>query len=280
MATKADLRTRLQRRLGLGVVSAVEQERLGEALNSGIARALSDGVPGLAHDVFIGMPLPEFGLTSATAAAGSSTITLVLDSGSLNAQPHDILVVDVAGTETKFLIRKQTAALTVDVGIPATAALSGGTASKLIQRSLRLPSSGQISSVYRVGSAANAQRLSIEPNRAHRDPFETGAPAYYEQRYDDYNNTSFISLWPAPNNTSDQFAVVQAGFLTRLDSDSDTLSFPEEALDAILERSRMAYITWTGAADSVEYSAAIRSVEDTSDSLKNSSNAQQIFYKT
>ena len=69
-------------------------------------------------------------------------------------------------------------------------------------------------------------------------------------------------------------------FKTVLDEDSDTLSFPEEALDAVIERARNAYITWSGAANADDLSASFRAVRDTSDAIKNSSNAKQIFYKT
>jgi hypothetical protein len=49
----------LKRRLGLGVVSDVETARLNEALQSGLYRALIDGIPGIAYDVYMFTP-PRF----------------------------------------------------------------------------------------------------------------------------------------------------------------------------------------------------------------------------
>ena len=51
-------------------------------------------------------------------------------------------------------------------------------------------------------------------------------------------------------------------------------------LDAILERARDCYLTWTGSANQNDITASYRALRDTSDALKNSSNPKQIFYKT
>ena len=278
MATRSDLRTRLQRRLGLGVVSALEQERLNEAVNSGLARAISDGVPGLAHDTFVGSVLGTLALTSAVTAANSSSVTIAgAVAVTAKVMPHDILIVDVAGTKTKFIIRDVIDATHVDIGIPATAALSGGSASTIERRALILPTTGQVSSII-PDSANRGKGLSRDPLVAKREPFDTGTAHYYEQRYSKKHEVSFASLWPAPTST-DQFTVVQSQHDSRLASDSDEVRFPEEALDAILERARMAYITWAGVIAPTAIALASDAVRDTSDSLKNTSNARQVFVK-
>lgn len=58
------------------------------------------------------------------------------------------------------------------------------------------------------------------------------------------------------------------------------MPFPEEVLDAILERARDAYLVWSGAANQNDLTASYRALRDTSDALKNSANARQTFYKT
>ena len=279
MATKTALLTRLKRRLGLGVVSSVEEERLGEALNSGIARAISDKVPGLSHDTFVGSVSGDLSLTTAVISVGGTTATLASENPVSNrVYPHDILVVDVSGTETKFLIRDVKDTDEVELGSIAPTAYSGGSSSKIIRRSIPLPTTGQIISVYRLGSTSKTTRLAYEPFYAHHDPYDTGTAKYFEQRFSETQNKSFISLWPAPAVT-DQFTIVQARYVSRLDSDSDTLVFPEEALDAILERARLAYLTWVGTHAPTTVGMAIEAVRDSTDSLKNSSNAEQIFIK-
>ena len=280
MATRTALRTRLQNRLGLGVVSAVEQDRLDEALNAGIGRAISDGVPGLAHDVLTGTPFGELALTSVAVTADSSDVVLVgANPTTTHVMPHDILVVDVGGTETKFLIRDVKDANEVNIGVVATASLSGGSDSKIIRRSLPLPTAGQVISVYRHSTkGGNTRQLVYEPISALRQPFKTGTPAFFEQRYSRVTNTSFISLWPAPDDTN-QYTVVQTRFGSTLSTDGAELQFPEEAIDAILERARWAYLVWIGNVGQVDATLSNQAVRDVSDVLKNTSNKSQVFVK-
>ena len=286
MATLATLRTRLKRRLGLAVVSAAEQSRLGEALNSGIARAISDGVPGLSHDTYIGATYGTLGLTDCTVTANSSTVTSINCDGATDnivthsVFPHDILVVDVGGTQTKFLIRDVLRDVELDIGSPAVASLEGGTDSYIIRRSIKLPSTGQVISVHRLGSSNKTTQLTADPMWALVEPFKTGTSSrYYEQRYSETQGSSFLSIWPAPDDATIQYVITQTRFKAEMTSDSDELKYPEEALDAVLERARLAYLTWKGTADQVDAAMTGQAVRDTADSLKNSSNAEQIFTK-
>jgi len=282
MALKSALRDRLKRRLGLGVVSDLEKERLGEALNAGIARAYSDGVPGLAHETFLGTIPTEIALNTAPVVADSSAVAVtVTGGGTPKFYPHDILHVDVGGTVTKFLIRAGGTLGTdsADIGIPASAALTGSSSSKIVRRSLILPSHGQVLSIYRIDSGGKSHRLSYEPLIAKRDPFETGTAHYFEQRYDSNSGSSIASLWPSPSATTDQFVVEQRNSQTDLSADSSTLTIPSAAFDAILERALMAYMSWVGTAIPTNAALMTESVRDTADSLKNSSNATQIFTK-
>ena len=286
MATRSDLRTRLQRRLGLGVVSALEQERLNEALNSGIARAISDGVPGLSHDAFVGSVYGEFvttGTVTASAGATSFRFTESADNPiTANVYPHDILSVVDSGVTTKFLIRDTKDADEVDIGAPVPKTYTGaGTSSTVIRRAIPLPTTGQVVGVYRHSGSETPKttRLSYEPLYAHQNPYKTGTPKYYEQRYSETQAKSFVSLWPAPTDNTDQFTIVQTRFVSRLTADSDTLLFPEEALDAILERARLAYITWAGTHAPTKVALASDAVRDSADSLKNTANSNQVVVK-
>jgi len=280
VATKSQLRTRLQRRLGLGVVSPVESERLGEALNSGIARAISDGVPGLTHDTFVGSVSGELALTSATIADGGTTVTLVgADPTDTRVYPHDILQVVDSGVTTKFIIRDVVDDNEVDIGAPSPQAFTGDATSVILRRAIELPTTGQIISIHRIGGIGSSSRLAYEPLYTHDDPFKTGTPKFFEQRFSAVQNKSFVSLWPAPTEIADQFTIVQTHYLSRLDSDSDTLAFPEEALDAVLERARMAYLTWVGVHAPTTVAMAQNAVMDSTDSLKNTSNSNQIVVK-
>ena len=274
MATRLILRTRLKRRLGLGVVSAVEDERLNEAINSGLARALSDGVPGISSSMFVGSPLGDLAVTAATAARSATIFVSGNSVTSYKVMPHDILTLDTVGTQ--YLIKDVIDPGSVSIGVPASVT-EASQAATITRRSLILPSTGQVTAVIPVGSG---DALAREPSLAHRDPFKTGTPRFYEQRHSEGQSASFISLWPAPTDITKQFTIRQSQFKAELDSDTDTLGFPEEVLDAILERARDCYLTWSGSANQNDLTASHRALRDTSDSLRNSSNTKQIFYKT
>ncbi len=279
MATRSELRTRLQRRLGLGVVSLVEREKLNESINSGIARAHSDGVPGLARWQMTGGVLGRLDLTSVTVTTHSQDVSITGPHLQNNhVHPRDILVVvEASGDITKFLIEDIHGASSLHLGLRANKDISGTSDSYILRRTIQLPSSGQVVKVFPVGRSST--ELQREPDLIYREPFKEGTALYYEQGFSDLHNESSVSLWPAPSDTSLQWTVIQAQAKVRLELDTDTLDYPEEALDAVLERACMAYRTW-GSGGSVGLSASSVSVRDTADSLKNSSNPKQIFYKT
>lgn len=284
MATRADLRTRLKRRLGLGVVSDVETARLNEALQSGLYRALIDGIPGIAYDVYTASVAGEVALSTVTGTESNTTLNLSGDGISSQTErehnsPQDIVVCDESGTVTKFLIRKMGPAISqIDTGYPLERAYSGGSDSKLIRRSIPLPTTGQVTAIYR-GSGQRRNMLQFDPMLARRDPFATGTPEFFEQRYDDFNARSFVSLWPAPTET-ERFTVVQMESDYQMSDDAHDLNWPEAALDAILERARMAWLTWCGTANQIKASMAISAVNDTADALSNTANTKQIYTKT
>lgn len=284
MATRSELRTRLKRRLGLGVLSAVETERLNEAINSGLARAETDNIPGLNRWEMTGSVLGRLDLTDGCTLTQHDEAVQCGISGphiqNEKVHPRDILVVvEADGTETKLLIEDVNGSRTIHLGIPSNRTITGTSDSYIIRRSLQLPSTGQIVSVLPVG-ANSSDGLSREPAHALRRPYSEGTPKYYEQNFSDLHDISSVSLWPAPTDTSLQWTVTQTQYKPRMATDGDSLEYPEEVLDAILERARDCYITWTGAANQNDITASYRALRDTSDALKNSSNPKQVFYKT
>lgn len=284
MATRSELRTRLKRRLGLGVLSAVEQERLNEAINSGLSRAETDNIPGLNRWEMTGSILGRLDLTDGCTLTQHDEAVQCGNAGphiqNEKVHPRDILVViEADGTETKFLIEDVNGSRTLHLGIPSNRTITGTSNSYIIRRSLQLPSTGQIVSILPV-NAKTADGLAREPSLALRDPFKEGTARFYEQNFSDLHDTSSVSLWPAPTDTTLQWTVTQTQYKPRMASDSDSLEYPEEVLDAVLERARDCYMTWTGAANQNDITASYRALRDTSDALKNSSNPKQVFYKT
>ena len=97
MATRSELRTRLKRRLGLGVLSAVEQERLNEAINSGLSRAETDNIPGLNRWEMTGSVLGRLDLTDGCTLTQHDEAVQCGNGGphiqNEKVHPRDILVV-------------------------------------------------------------------------------------------------------------------------------------------------------------------------------------------
>ncbi len=266
------------------MLSAVEQERLNEAINSGLARAETDNIPGLNRWEMTGSVLGRLDLTDGcTLTQHSATVTCAPTGPHIQNEkvhPRDILVVvEADGTETKFLIEDVSGSRTIHLGIPANRSITGTSDSYILRRTIELPSTGQIISVTPVGGSAS-DGLSREPNYTNANPFKEGTPKAYQQDFSDLHEVSSVSLWPAQTDTTKQYTVVQTQYKPRMATDSDTLEYPEEVLDAILERARDCYLTWTGAANQNDLTASFRALRDTSDALKNSSNPKQIFYKT
>jgi len=101
----------------------------------------------------------------------------------------------------------------------------------------------------------------------------------FTQGYDGRGSgSSFIGLYPAPTSATESL-IIQADFYDELDEDADKVFFPEPALDAILERSRLAYLSWTGESDQIRVGLAQAVVADTADELTNTSNPTKVFRK-
>lgn len=242
------------------------------------------------------------------ASTGDTSAAWDFRSDTMGVLPQDIVKYVSSGGTRQYLVREVTgftegvaspaaeAYNTIDVGAPlvdATGAAAAGT--KIVRRGIRLPTSGQVIAVYQVNSAGKTTRLQYSPLHAMDDPFKQGATAqFFEQRWDrtgeegssssSYTARSYVSIWPAPATSANQydgagqFKIVQARQAPKFASTA-ILPYPEEVLDAIMERARLAYLTWSGNINQVDAAMATESVRDISDAFRNSSTAEQVFIK-
>jgi len=101
-------------------------------------------------------------------------------------------------------------------------------------------------------------------------------PNYFHQGYSDAHDASFISLWPAPS-AARRVAVYQSKFNPKITADGTELEWPEPVLDAVLEKMRSIWQTWDEVADPVAVGTTARAVQDTSDEMKNTASAKQVY---
>ena len=269
------IKTRLQNRLGFGSVSTTLSNQLNEAWKAGLARAFSDGIPGLQRDTFTGTTFGEvtnYLVHDAGIQAADTTITL--DTGTSlvtdKVALQDILEVD----SKKYLIRDVTSATVLDLGAPIGPDMfSNNDTTKIIRRSIQLPSAGSVVGV----KLKDGRQLAYEPRNALFDPYETGDPLFFEQRYSTSQDKSYLILYPAPTSAT-VVTIIQNRDVTS-DLTDEIFEGPEEALDAILERAVLAFKTWQGQTDSVEAPLATSAVRDTANQLQDASSPLKIFVR-
>ena len=269
------IKTRLQNRLGFGSVSTTLSNQLNEAWKAGLARAFSDGIPGLQRDTFTGTTFGEvtnYLVHDAGIQAADTTITL--DTGTSlvtdKVALQDILEVD----SKKYLIRDVTSATVLDLGAPIGPDMfSNNDTTKIIRRSIQFPSAGSVVGV----KLKDGRQLAYEPRNALFDPYETGDPLFFEQRYSTSQDKSYLILYPAPTSAT-VVTIIQNRDVTS-DLTDEIFEGPEEALDAILERAVLAFKTWQGQTDSVEATLATSAVRDTANQLQDASSPLKIFVR-
>ena len=269
------IKTRLQNRLGFGSVSTTLSNQLNEAWKAGLARAFSDGIPGLQRDTFTGTTFGEvtnYLVHDAGFQAADTTITL--DTGTSlvtdKVALQDILEVD----SKKYLIRDVTSATVLDLGAPIGPDMfSNNDTTKIIRRSIQLPSAGSVVGV----KLKDGRQLAYEPRNALFDPYETGDPLFFEQRYSTSQDKSYLILYPAPTSAT-VVTIIQNRDVTS-DLTDEIFEGPEEALDAILERAVLAFKTWHGQTDSVEATLATSAVRETANQLQDASSPLKIFVR-
>ena len=246
------------------VQNSLDDDTLDQALNAGMHRAASDGVPGMLRDVFIAHTYEEHTAAIDSHTVDTPTVTFTPDIYDKNIYPQDI----VKFSSATFLVNTLTANKVLDIGADYHTALTGS--ATFIRRSIGLPTAGQVVAVRIVDGA----KLEPHAQNAAYAPTEEGEPRYFEQRYDPYLNESHLVLYPAPT-TSVALAIIQNAEL----SDDVMPSMSDAAYDAVLERARKALLGWDDTATQIQLAAAENAVVDTSDQLKNSSNAKQGYVR-
>ena len=270
--TSSAMLTRLQNRLGFGAVSGALQNQLDEANNAGMASAFADGFPVLQPDTYPGTTFGEVtNYLVNDAGIEAADTSIMLDTGtSLTTDKvalQDILEVD----GKKYLVHDVHSATELDLGAPiGPDVFANNDTTKIIRRSIELSSAGSVVGV----KLKDGQQLIYEPRNALFDPYETGNPLYFEQRYSSKQNKSYLILYPAPTSAT-VVTIIQNRAVT-LDEDFEG---PEEALDAILERAVLAFKTWQGQTDDVEAGLSVGAVRDTENALHDASSAQKFFIR-
>ncbi len=261
MATVSALLTQLQKRLGITSPSARESDRLTEALYAGIARATSDGIPGLAHSLVTAETYGEGSATVSSHSGDSADITL-------NAIPTGTRAGDLMKIGGNVYSIYSIASLVVSVGAPIKDAIAGSTAVTIYHRTVELPNTGP---VHKVFDLTNDNNIPHEPNGFVRYGFDTGTPAGYEVTYDRDNEETVVALWPAPSSAT-RLAIVQ-GYAWDTISTSTDLPYPVSALEAVLERATAAWRLWqVGGISPMELEASRVAVKDAETGLNQGGN--------
>ena len=278
-SSQSQLQTRLARRLGIDTVSTNQGYLLNEAIAAAYGRAVSDGVPGLARRTYDGTALGDYTASGWSGTAGNAFLAISSSSAHLTVgiYPGDIAELD----GNKFLV-DSIEANKINIGAPLQASISSGTVT-VSRRSIALASAGQI---IRVADAAHTGRrgtvIGHAPDAVMHRPVETGSISgrtVYSQVYDGKNSEkSILQIWPCPP-AAERFIIIQsdaANVLTAAGVWDDSIDFPEPAIDAILERARLIYLTWTSEQSQIVAAMAPEAAKDVSDELQNTSNPVQI----
>jgi len=257
MTTVTDLETRLRHRLGLAKTVSLGDSRITEAINSGIARAYADGVPGLTSQVLLGKTYGDLSATITAHSAKSASITI-------NTNPEYVFPGDIVtiGSES-YLIHSVTRSspYKIDVGIPLESAQTGSIT--IVRRSIKLPSAGTI---YYVTTPDTDVRLEPHTRVLAEYPTTTGVAKWYVPGYAEDTEESYINLVPAPTEAT-AICIQCHGYKERI-TGSTTLNIPEAALDAVLERAREAFLGWSGSISKMEATMAAQATGDTMNQIR------------
>jgi len=262
MVLVSTIRDNLYKRLGITSPSQRETDRVEEALYAGIARAVADGIPGLAHSL---ITAETYGQSSDAVAAGghsANTATITLDAIPTGTRAGDLLKIG-SDIYTVFSISGSA----IDVGAPIKNQIADATTVTVIHRTVELPNTGP---VLRVFDLTNDHALAHEPSGFARYGFNQGTPKGYEITYDRDNSELVVGLWPAPDNAT-RLAVVQSFAWDSLTTGTD-LPFPASALEAIMERAIACWRSWqVGGVSPAELEASRQSVKDAETGLNHGS---------
>ena len=257
MTTIDDLEARLKYRLGLAKVVALGDSRITEAINSGIARAYADGVPGLTGQTLLGRTYGNLTTAIASHNAGESTITI--DHEPINVFPGDIATI---GSNNYLVAEASASPHTIDLGIPVEADIANDTVVTIIRRSLKVPNG----TIYYAALPDSDTHLEPSSRVLAQYPDNTGVPRFYTTGYSEGSQSSYLNLVPAP--TSATLVSIQCHDFKARGTGSTTINIPEAAIDAILERARLAFLGWSGAVNQMEAAMANAAANDTQNQIR------------
>jgi len=258
MTTITDIETRLRHRLGLAKTVALGDSRITEAINSGIARAYADGVPGLTGQTLLGRTYGDLALTVSAHSAGSSILTI-------NITPAYVFPGDIATIGTnKYLVSSVVvdSPFKIDVGIPIEADIPDGTAITITRRSIQVPNG----TIYYAALPDSDSHLEPSSRVLAQYPDNTGVPRFYATGYSEGSQSSYLNLIPAP--TSATLVSIQCHDFKARSTGSTTLNIPEAAIDAVLERARQAFLGWSGSISKMEATMVGQSTGDTQNQIR------------
>ena len=257
MTTITDIETRLRHRLGLAKTVALGDSRITEAINSGIARAYADGVPGLTGQTLLGRTYGDLALTISAHSAGSSILTI--NTTPTYVFPGDIVTIGA----NKYLVAATTTspANTIDVGIPIEASVNGSSIT-VTRRSIQVPNG----TIYYAALPDSDSHLEPSSRVLAQYPDDTGVPRFYATGYSEGSQSSYLNLVPAP--TSATLVSIQCHDFKARSTGSTTINIPEAAIDAILERARLAFLGWSGAVNQTEAAMANAAANDTQNQIR------------
>lgn len=265
----SDLETRLLYRLGINSASALETNRVREALNAAISKVASDGQPG-ATSAFSALVRDEFSATVDTHSANSATLTVTDVIAGEGIFPGDFFE-DSAGA--KYVIYSvDEAGKAFGLGSPVETAITGTLT--ITRRSIELPNDGQ---VFLVRHEDTGRHLDDSIASRSRWGFETGEAAYYAQHYSEGQELSFITLAPIPT-AGDQYILEQSKFRSKLGT-SDNYDLPEVVLNAILSEALQVHLAWSGGGSPLEAAVVSTQVDDFEDGIKNSGSGGGLIRK-
>jgi hypothetical protein len=262
MVEVQSLRSRLANRLGLSVITGPEQERLDEAIISGLARIHEDGAPGFAYSELTAETFGTSAVTITTHTANTSTMALSIPTG-LN-------VGDVIKIGSTYRLIYDYSAVGIDVGSSIKDSLTGSAAT-IYHRTVRLPNSGAVTQLV---DLTNQHDLGLQPDGLIRYGLTPqGTPAGFEQRFA-RNGTPYIGIWPVPSSAI-RLAIRQH---FSLDDITPTTDIPgtEAFYDAILEKATAIWRGWqTGGYSQGELAATQQGLVDSRNAAKHGGTSSQ-----
>lgn len=260
MVLVSDLRSRLQKRLGITALTTAESDRIDEAIIAGVTRATVDGIPGLSFTPVTGqIPGSAAGAVDTGGhTAGQSTVTVT--AVPQHTYPGDFF----SDSEGNRYYIQSISGTTIDTGSPIIDQLTDAEVLTFYRRSVKLPTSGAVTSVV---DTTNNRPVDADPAGFLKYGLHDGVPRAYRAVYDRSTDTSLLQFYPAPTN-GDVFVSITQSHRFEDPDDTTDVTYPEHILDAILERAMSYHRNWrVGGVSPTELESSRRGVVDADGAL-------------